>query len=725
MTLQTADYPLIVVSNRLPITLRGGSVELTRSSGGLVAALDPALQRLGGTWVGWPGSRALRREALVLPDKPYRIKAVELSETEMQRYYYGFSNRTLWPLFHSLPERAQMLRSEWETYDAVNRRFAEVTAEVAEDDSLIWVQDYHLLRMSSYLRERIRDACIAFFLHIPFPPFDVYRILPWSRELLRGLMACDLIGFHCPGYVTNFLDCVERLLGARVDRDLGVVQYGDRTVRVGAFPMGIDVEAQMRRAEQAPPAVDSAQQLVLGVDRLDYTKGIPERILAFERMLELHPNYRERVVFLQLVVPSRGEVGEYRALKRELDEVVGRVNGRFATPIWTPIQYLYRSIPQDRLAVLYRNADVALVTPLRDGMNLVAKEFVASQLDNAGVLILSWMAGAAETMHEALQVNPYNIDGVAETLHRALSMDGHERSARMHALQQRERRNDLYHWLNTFLAAARESTRPIGPATGLDFESWLGAAMRDRRLALFLDYDGTLAPIVEHADEVRMPEAMREALEACVARPDYDVAIVSGRPMHQIEALIGLPGVTYVGNHGLEISGPGLEPFSHPDVPHYRARAKELAEALKEISVGGSWVEEKGPTLTLHYRQVPQPEQGSVAEDARWLIRSFGFQSHDGHCIVEARPPIGWDKGHAVLHTLRNRYGPSWSTAVRTIYVGDDQTDEDAFRVLAGLGFTFRIGGADTRTEARRVLSGIEAVQNLLEWLTGRPLASS
>jgi trehalose 6-phosphate synthase/phosphatase len=713
---------LVVVSNRLPVTLQRGpaGTEVQRSTGGLVAALDPAMRERGGVWVGWPGSR----EKLPPMDLPYRLEAVALSDNDVRRYYHGFCNRTLWPLFHSLPGRMQLDPRDWQTYEAVNRRFAAIAAEQLYDGDLTWIHDYHLVRCGIHLRRARPDARIAFFLHIPFPPFDLFRVLPRQRELLRGLLACDLVGFHSPGYVRNFLECVDRLLGERVDYATGRIEHGERTLRAAAFPLGIDYTAFEQRARAAAKGGErGGERIVLGVDRLDYTKGIPERILAFERLLELHKEHRERVVLLQLAVPSRSQVAEYAEQKRRIDELVGRVNGRFGTRSWSPIRYLYRTLTPERLAALYCDADVALVTPLRDGMNLVAKEYVACQVDEPGVLVLSVLTGAAETMEEALRVNPYDVDGVAETLHTALTLPREDRVARMRALQLRERRNDVYAWLRGFLAAATEPAGGIAPVSEADFERWLAPFLDALHVALFLDYDGTLAAIASHPSEAHLSEEAREAVARCAARDDIDVTVVSGRALADVRRMVGVDGVTYAGNHGLEIEGPRLPHFAHPDLPHFRARAAELARELAELSLPGAWVEEKGPSLTFHYRQAEAAVHPQIVERARACIAGAGFQPRSAHCAVEARPPIAWDKGHAALHVLRVRYGPAWSERLRAVYVGDDETDEDAFRALQGLGATFRVGPADRQTHAQRRLRDVKAVETLLRWLAGRPTA--
>ncbi|MDH3455590.1 MAG: trehalose-6-phosphate synthase [Gemmatimonadota bacterium] len=440
---------LIAVSNRLPITLRRGArgLERIRSTGGLVAAFDPLLRQRRGIWIGWPGRDLAADEKLTGPGDPYEIEAVSISKADLRGYYNGFSNGTLWPLFHTLPGRSTFETSDWEAYRRVNERFAQVTASKVQPKDLVLINDYQLMLVPNILRRRSKQTPIGFFLHIPFPPYDVFRVLPWSRPLLRGVLGANLVGFHVAGYVRNFLDCARHLLNCRVDHRRGIVHLDGREIRVMALPLGIDFERYESLAQAAPDSgLGPHEHIVLGVDRLDYTKGIPERLKAFARLLNTHPQHRNNVTLVQVAVPSRSEVSEYRDLKRVIDRLVGEINGRFGSETWTPIRYLYRSLSPERLCALYRDADVALVTPLRDGMNLVAKEYVACQVKDPGVLILSHMAGAAETMDEALLVNPYNLEDTAEKLHMALTMSMAERQSRMKALRKREATLNVHTW---------------------------------------------------------------------------------------------------------------------------------------------------------------------------------------------------------------------------------------------------------------------------------------
>jgi trehalose 6-phosphate synthase/phosphatase len=466
------------------------------------------------------------------------------------------------------------------------------------------------------------------------------------------------------------------------------------------------------------------------VDRLDYTKGIHLRLLAMERLFERHPGYRRRVSFTQVLVPSRERVGDYAELKREIDETVGRINGRFSEHGWSPIRYLVRSLPPAELAVLYRQADVALVTPLRDGMNLVAKEYVACQLENDGVLVLSEMAGAAEELQEALLVNPFDIEALADALHRALSMPDDERRARMSALRDRVRTNDVHTWVRRFLDAAeaavvRARTAVASPAdaTRRQLAPWL--AQRPT-VALFLDYDGTLTPIAPRPEDARLPEAARQTLDQAARTPNLDTIIVSGRSLADIREMVGLPGLTYVGNHGFEIEGPGIS-YRHAGYEGAQRALAAAAEELAALDIPGAWVEPKGWTLAYHVRGVPEPERRRAARAAEKILRRRRLRVVDGKAAIEGRPAVDWDKGRAVLHVLVCRHGADWPSRVRALYIGDDVTDEDAFRSLRGIGRSIRVAPhpAASPSQADYGLPDPEAVLQVLRWLASGAFAAA
>ncbi len=730
--------PLVVVSNRLPFQAERGSagIALTRSPGGLVAALEPVLQRRGGVWIGWTG---LAREeigprAVELPQEgAIRYRDVPLSQSEAAQYYGGFANRTLWPLFHYFVGNTRIDAATWRTYERVNERFAAAAAE-GLGDALLWVHDYQLLRVPLHVRARAGAARIAFFLHVPFPATDVFRVLPWSRALLEGMLAADLVGFQVPSYAQNFLTAAERLLGCEVDRAAGIVRLEGREVSVQAHPIGIDVtliEGLARQQVNGPRkrAEDRVAE-VIGVDRLDYTKGLHERLLAVERLLERYPEYRRRVRFTQILVPSRERVAEYSALKREIDETVGRINGRLSEPGWTPLSYLARALPPAELVPLYRGADVALVTPLRDGMNLVAKEYVAAQLEDDGVLVLSEMAGAADELQEALLVNPLDIDAVADALHRALAMSPEERRARMSALRDRVRASDVHGWVDRFVEAAeRASDRSRnGVASPADvtrrrLAPWL--AQRPS-VALFVDYDGTLTPLAARPEAAHLSDAAREALREAARTPNLDTVVVSGRGLEDLKAMVDVPGLTYVGNHGFEIEGPGIT-YRHPQAERFRAAVERSAEELSALAVPGAWVERKGVTLSYHLRAVDDATRPDAERRATATLRRRRLMVTGGKSVVEGRPAVDWHKGRAVLHVLVHRHGPDWPVRVRALYIGDDTTDEDAFRSLRGIGRSICVAAHPfpRATAADFVLPDPDAVVQLLRWLASGAFAQA
>ncbi len=724
---------LVVVSNRLPFTSvrRGDRFRFKRSPGGLVAALDPALSRRGGVWIGWPGAEmdeAASAAEMVPPPRrsdKVRYRAVPLSRREVALYYEAFSNRTLWPLFHYFLARTEIDSASWEVYERVNERFAAATAEESTDRDLVWVQDYQLMRLPRYLRRMAPHRRVAFFLHIPFPSFEVLRVLPWARHLMRGLLDCDLVGCQSQEHADHLLSCAEQMLGASVNRSEGVAYFEGRPTAVQAHPISIDFDMFDRAAAKVgvPPEDDDRPIEILSVDRLDYTKGIPERLRAVEAFFDRYPEYRGRVVFVQLCVPSRTAVPEYKELKRQVDEAVGSINGRFSDRGWAPIRYLYRSFNQDELVSLYRSARVGLINPLRDGMNLVAKEYVAAQIEGRGVLILSEMAGAAEELKEAVQVNPYDVDQVVSAIHRALVMPEAERRSRMLALRHRVSVADVQSWVERFVscaeaaadaggaAAARRAAGPVD-AVRRRLQPWLAARPTT---ALFFDYDGTLTPIVSRPENAVLSATARRLLRRALRTRNLDIVIVSGRSLADVRNMVGIPGLTYVGNHGFEIEGPGIE-FRHEALRQYQGAVEMAAAELATIRVKGLWVERKGATVAVHVREVEDGARRPAERRAASVLRRHNLRVTTGKAVVEGRPPIDWNKGYAVLHVLALRHGVDWVSRVRALYVGDDVTDEDAFRSLRGLGRSIRVGPA-TQTEADMALPNTAAVIELLGWL--------
>jgi trehalose 6-phosphate synthase/phosphatase len=467
---------LVVVSNRLPVVLsdKGGNWITEPGSGGLVTALAPVLRDRGGVWIGWPGA-AMRpgMDELIraaAADPGYSLVPVPLDDDEVSYYYKGFSNEVIWPLFHDLQTRCNFDPDYWDYYREVNRKFAHVTAENTDDDDFIWVHDYHLMLMAEELRKLGRKAKLGFFLHIPFPSLDIFVKLPWRSQLLRALLSFDLVGFQTLRDRRNFTQCLRALVDQVSTRggrgQVCEIDAEAATVRAGAFPISIDFrqfEAEAGSKEVAETAWQihenlPERQIILGVDRMDYTKGIPERLKAFRRFLELYPEHRDRVTLVQVVVPSRRGIPEYEDLKTEIERLVGEINGQFTgRSAWVPIHYIYGSLERRDLLGYYRSSEIALLTPYKDGMNLVAKEYCACSLEENCVLVLSEFAGAAaELQGGALLVNPYDIVGMAEAIHEAVEMPPAERHRRMHRLRRTLRRHDIFWWVDSFLRASIE-----------------------------------------------------------------------------------------------------------------------------------------------------------------------------------------------------------------------------------------------------------------------------
>ncbi len=470
---------LIIVANRLPISLthKDNDWLVSPGGGGLVTALNPILKKCGGKWIGWLGtsdqadfSQILKRAEV---EMGYSLCSVDLTKKEVEEYYFGFSNEILWPLFHCFETRCNFKPSYWQAYSEVNRKFAAVVAEQSREDDFIWVQDYHLMEMAYHLKKMGVKRKTGFFLHIPFPPPDIFLKLPWRAEILQSLLEFDLIGVHTANDQRNLIDAIRRIRPVEAKfngaKNLKLVRLNDRVVRLGVFPISIDFDHYA--SISGSPAVTErsqkfheefpGQKIILSTDRLDYTKGIPERIMAFCNALERYPDMHGKTTLVQVVVPSRTKVPEYEKLKEEIEHQIGKTNGQFSKPGWTPVQYYYRNLAIEELAAYYRASEIGLVTSLRDGMNLVAKEYVACNLEEKGVLILSEFTGAAAELGTgALLINPYDIVGTADAIYRAFTMPAAEKKRRMHFLRRMVQKNDIFHWLETFLNAAFSNTSP-------------------------------------------------------------------------------------------------------------------------------------------------------------------------------------------------------------------------------------------------------------------------
>ena len=716
---------LLVVSNRLPVTARlsGGSVELVPSSGGLATGLKPWHERSGGLWIGWPGdlsrfSDAQRAETdRRLADS--NIVPVPLSRDHVTRYYDGFANRVLWPLFHYLIDRVPVHASGWDAYVQANEAFADATARVYRDGDRIWVHDYQLMLVPALLRQRLPRAAIGFFLHTPFPSSEVFRILPWRREVLAGLLGAHLLGFHTFAYLRHFIASLLHVDGVEVDFDRVVV--GDREVQLGVFPMGVDAGA-FTQLSQSPTVADAAaairrdagdRQIVLGVDRLDYTKGIPRRLHAIERLLAREPSLADHIRYIQLAVPSRGEVDSYQKFRREVDEIVGHINGAFGSVGSTPVHYMHRSVSQEQLVALYRAADVMLVTPLRDGMNLVAKEFVASQVEPRGVLVLSEFAGAAAELDGALVVNPYDVDSVAGTIHRALEMTPGERDARMKSLRKRVLDHDVHAWARDFIERLASVPVPAPFVVGRspDLLSVLRQIRQAGPVRVLVDYDGTLVPFARAPELAAPDEGLRQLLRALASAPELELDIVSGRPHETLAAWFGDLRISLWAEHGFwhrPAEGKGWEAAAYVS-PAWIARVRQILEQFT-ASTPGARIEEKSASIAWHYRAVQREFGERQAHELRLLLgdalSNQPLEVLEGKKVIEVRLR-GVSKA-LVAHRIADQRVPGG----HIVAIGDDRTDEELFRALPPSAVTIAVGSSPSRARFR--LDDYRAVRKVL-----------
>jgi trehalose 6-phosphate synthase len=468
---------IVVVANRMPVDRvvgADGEVTWRRSPGGLVSALEPVMRKNNGAWIGWPGDTGSELEPF--EDEGLTLVPVTMSEQEFSEFYEGFSNATLWPLYHDVVAKPSFHREWWDSYVTVNQRFADAAARHAAKGALVWVQDYQLQLVPAMLRELRPDLRIGFYLHIPFPPAELFSQLPWRRQILEGLLGADLVGFQLPGAAQNFVRLVRQRVGHKTHRDTIYLPDG-RMVQARAFPISTDfegfeelarTEAVERRAEQIRRDLGNPTRVFLGIDRLDYTKGIYARLRAFSELIRDGHFSVEDAVFVQVATPSRERVDQYRILRDDIDRLVGRINGDLGRIGRPAISYLHSSFPREEMAALYRAADVMVVTPFRDGMNLVAKEYVACRFDNDGALVLSEFAGAAEELRQAWLVNPYDINGMKATMLEAYDAEEKERSRRMRAMRKTVAENDVAHWASKFLDVLSnaqpthtKTTRPV------------------------------------------------------------------------------------------------------------------------------------------------------------------------------------------------------------------------------------------------------------------------
>jgi len=720
---------LLIVSNRLPINIEKGKggLHFLPSTGGLATGLGSFYKSYDTIWIGWPGitsdktNREERKQIEVKLMAEFNCRPVFLSQNDIEQYYHGFSNKTLWPLFHYFTEYVTHDKTFWEAYKRVNHIFSKLISKISKKDDIIWIHDYHLMLLPKLARERLPDATIGFFHHIPFPSFEIFRLLPWRKEILEGLSGADVIGFHTDDYARHFHRSMHRLLG--YEYTLGQINAHDRILRVDVFPMGIAYERVSKAIEYPEVKKEigkvqkklSACKIILSVDRLDYTKGIPQRLKVFDTFLERNPEYKERVVYILVAGPSRTKVEHYRLLKKQIDEFVGWINGKHGTIGWTPIWYLYRSLPFPTLVALYSVADVCLVTPLRDGMNLVAKEYLAAKTDGKGVLILSEMAGAAKELGESIIVNPNNAEEMVETLAEALKMPEAEQIERNRAMQKRIQRYDVVRWAEEFMDRLTSTkrlqegmqARTLSP----EMKMKLSSAYRNaKRRLLLLDYDGTLIPFFGKPEEAQPGDDLLQLLERLCANPDNQVVLLSGRDKDTLEKWFGTSTMGLVAEHGVWKKEKAWE-MIEPLTGDWKEEIRPLLELYMDRTPS-SFIEEKEFSLVWHYRksdsELSAMRLRELTDELVDLTANLNLQILEGSKVVEVKNS-GISKGRAALQWIAKE---DWDFILA---IGDDRTDEDMFEVLPEIAYSLKVGPGSSL--ARFNLKSQGDVVSLLEEL--------
>jgi len=712
---------LMIISNRLPVSIdkTDDAVVMRPSSGGLVSAIKSYLEGAGkevqlfetAMWIGsvdaTPEDWNLVTDMQALQDD-FSIEPVFVEKKSYDAFYNGFSNSTLWPLFHYFPSLVEYDAECFEAYKEVNQQFAQKVISLYQPGDVVWVHDYQLLLLPQLLRTALPDAVIGFFLHIPFPSYEIFRLLPttWKRELLHGMLGADLLGFHTHDYVQHFIHSTRMVLAT--ESQFSTILFKNRIIKADLFPIGIDYEKFKNAATNETVVAISTkleeafkgQKIIFSVDRLDYTKGLEYRLLGYETFLKAHADWLERVVFILNIVPSRDAIAAYAERKKLIEEKISTINGKYSSLHWQPVIYRYNHLGFDELCALYEVADVALITPLRDGMNLVAKEYVASCIDK-GVLVLSELAGAASEMNEALLVNPTDTEEVADAIATALAMPLTEQRSRLSYMKKRLADYDVVRWVNDFLdelKKARQEHEKIKvtylneTAVNNLLQNYKHAAKR----CLLFDYDGTLTPIQRMPQLAKPSAELMDILKSLGEDAANEVVVISGRDADTLEAWLGTLPVHLVAEHGAMIR------YKGGNWQQQSAVSSEWKEAIKPVlqlfvtRCAGSFIEEKKNTLAWHYRNTERELGFTRSRELRNTLLQLTVNSQvqviDGNKVLEVRV-IGVDKG-ATVQKLVSRFSPDF-----ILCVGDDTTDEDMFRVLNEKAYTIKIGTGITAAQ--------------------------
>ncbi len=710
----------IIVSNRLPIQLTklDNSFEFTPTSGGLATGMNSVHKGQESLWIGWPGinndeidkktwaplKKSLKREGYF---------PVSLNHKEIEDFYYGLSNKSLWPLFHYFIEFSVFDEKQWKSYEEVNQKFADSVLLNIEEGDTVWIHDYQLLLCPKIIKDVRPDVTIGFFLHIPFPSFEIFRIFPWREPLLEGILGADLIGFHTYDYERHFLSSVKRILRKEVSFNRVIMET--REVVVNTFPMGIDYNKFKNAAQShfdmgADEKSDLKKQLelhkkgadegklILSIDRLDYTKGVVNRIKAFELFLTKYPEYLEKVRLVMLTVPSRSSVSDYKRLKKETDEIVGRVNGKFATINWTPIWYYYRAMAFDDLIDLYMTSDIAMITPVRDGMNLVAKEFVATRVKGDGVLILSEMAGASKELYESVLVNPFDLNQMADALLNAIKMPVEEQQKRNLRMQKRLQRYSVGHWANEFMKALKTKHHSIEESSVIKINEKIKTSLVEKfksahKRMILLDYDGTLVGYNEKPELAIPDNFLLKTLEKLLEFPSTELAIVSGRDQDFLDQWFGKLPITLVAEHGYFIKHKNQKWVGkETQLKNWKEDLIPVIETFSDRTPG-TFIEEKKNSLVWHYRKTDPELAAKRAVELKTVLSSLiSDELHlmDGDKIIEVVSGR-YNKGTAVSEIL----GDKASDFI--LCFGDDITDEFMFNDLPSHAVNVKVGKKNTK----------------------------
>lgn len=695
----------IIISNRLPVTVtkKDNAFILKSSEGGLATGLGSVNHNGEMLWIGWPGISVegeadVNEVTSILSQK--NLIPVFLNSVEIKEYYEGFSNEVLWPIFHYYAStHANYKQSNWNYYKEVNKKFSEVLAQYVQPDDVIWIHDYQLLLLPALIRAINPNISIGFFLHIPFPSVELFRLLPWRNELLNGMLGADLLGFHTFNDVKHFLETATQFLP--VTSSANTITVDDRILVAEPFPMGIDSvkynslpqQEKVKKHLRALKRVSQDRRTILCIDRLDYSKGIPQRLQAFEKLLIKHPEYIGKVALQMIVVPSRDKVAQYKELKKLIDRRVGEINSRFRTIDWNPVNYFYRSFPIEELSALYAHSDVCMVTPMRDGMNLVSKEYVASRVDETGVLILSEMAGASKELVDAIIVNPSNVDSVTEAIVSALEMPKSEQTRRMKIMRKVVSKFSVNHWVKIFMERLLEvkqlqdsmQTRKISQIAAQAIKQLYDKA---QQRIIFLDYDGTLVNFSTDINSVSPDADLYDLLIELSSEPTNFVVLISGRSHQNLQEWFGHMDINLIAEHGAWHRREGIWE-NHPGLDDQWK--KDICPLLERFvdRTPGAFIEEKDYSLVWHYRKVEKGlgelRTSELVNNIKYLINDRGLQVLSGNKVVEIKN-IEINKGKASLGHIHNKHYDF------ILAIGDDHTDEDIFKSLPDEAVTIKVG---------------------------------